>query len=189
MQEKIGSAPTLVYPESDGEPMAETEKHRKTMMDLIGVIDRHFQDIPDVHVSGNLLLYYEEGNPRKSISPDVFMVRGLSKKELRTYKTWEQPSTLDLVIELASPSTFERDFTVKKEVYAKILRVKEYYIYDPYHEIEPFFIGFRLVGDMYEEIAFVDDRLVSEQLGLELGEREGVLGLYGRGESDVVAYC
>lgn len=188
MQAKIGAAPTLEsdaackrvveYPESDGEPMAESEKHRKTMIDLIYVIGRHFHDVLDVHVSGNLLLYYEEGNPRKSISPDVFMVRGLSKKELRTYKTWEQPPTLDLVIELASPSTFERDFTVKKDIYATILRVKEYYIYDPYHEIEPFFVGFRLVGDMYNEIEPVDDRLVSEQLGLELGEHEGVLRLY-----------
>ena len=178
MQEKIGVAPTLVYPESDGEPMAETEKHQKTMVDIMDIIRHHFQHVPDVHVSGNLLLYYEEGNPRKSISPDVFMVRGLSKKELRTYKTWEQPPTLDFVLELASPSTFERDFTVKKDIYAEILRVKEYYIYDPYHEIDPSFIGFRLVGGAYEEIAFIDGRLPSDVLGLELGEREGVLRLY-----------
>lgn len=27
MERKIGTAPTLVYPESDGEPMAETGRH------------------------------------------------------------------------------------------------------------------------------------------------------------------
>lgn len=178
MERKIGTAPTLVYPESDGEPMAETERHRKALIDLVDMIDRHFRDVPDIHVSGNLLLYYEEGNPRKVISPDVFMVRGVSKKELRTYKTWEQQPTLDFVIELASPSTFHRDFTVKKEIYAKILRVKEYCIYDPYGEIEPYFVGFRLVGDAYQEIAFVEGRLPCETLGLELGERDGVLRLY-----------
>ncbi len=175
---KIGTAPTLFYPESDGEPMAETGKHVRLLLDMIETIDRHFQDAPDVHVCGNMFVYYEEGNPRKVISPDVFMVRGVAKKDLRTYKTWEQQPYLDFVLELASPSTFSRDFAEKKTIYEQILRVKEYYIYDPYHEIQPSFIGFRLVGGSYEEIAFVEGRLPSEVLGLELGEREGVLRLY-----------
>ncbi len=178
VMKKIRSAPTVVYPSSDGEPMAETERHRKALEDLVDMVDGHFRDVPDIHVSGNLLLYYEEGDPHKVISPDVFMVRGVSKKELRTYKTWEQSPTLDFVIELASPSTFTRDFKEKKEIYAKILQVQEYYIYDPYHEIEPSFVGFRLIDGEYEEIAFIDDRLPSVVLGLELGEREGALRLY-----------
>ena len=178
MERKIGTAPTLVYPESDGEPMAETGRHVRALLDMIDMIDWHFRDTPDVHVSGNMFLYYEEGNPRKVISPDVFMVRGVSKKDLRTYKTWEQQPYLDFVLELASPSTYVKDFNEKKTIYEKILRVKEYYIYDPYGEIHPYFIGFRLAGDAYQEIAFVDGRLPSETLGLELGERDGVLRLY-----------
>ena len=124
MQENIAAAPTLVYPESDGKPMAETPKHQQVMIDCMDIMRRHFREVPDVYIGGNMLLYYEEGNPRKSISPDVFMVRGVSKKELRVYKTWEQPPTLDFVLEVASSSTFEKDFTVKKEIYAKILCVK-----------------------------------------------------------------
>ena len=178
MQKKIGAAPTLVYPESDGEPMAETPKHQQVMIDCMDMLRNHFREVSDVYIGGNMLLYYEEGNPRKSISPDVFMVRGLFQKDLRTYKTWEQPPTLDFVLEVASPSTFENDFTVKKGIYAKILRVKEYYIYDPYGEIEPAFIGFRLVGEVYQEIAFVEGCLLSEVLGLALGERDGLLRLY-----------
>ncbi len=178
MQENIAAAPTLVYPESDGEPMAETPKHQQVMIDCMDVMRRPLREVTDVYIGGNMFLYYEEGNPRKSVSPDVFMVRGVPKKELRVYKTWEQPPTLDFVLEVASPSTFEKDFTVKKEIYAKILQVKEYYIYDPYHEIEPAFIGFRLVGGDYEEIDFVEGRLPSEVLGLELGEYEDALRLY-----------
>lgn len=158
--------------------MAETPRHQQVMIDCMDVMRSHFRGIPDVYIAGNMLLYYEEGNPRKSVSPDVFMVRGLSKKELRTYKTWEQPPTLDFVLEVASPSTYTRDFNEKMEIYAKILRVKEYCIYDPYHEIEPYFVGFRLVGENYEEIPLVNDRLPLEVLGLELGEHEGVLRLY-----------
>ena len=178
MKKRIGSAPTLVYPESDGEPMAETPKHQQVMIDCMDILRSHFRGFVDVYIAGNMLLYYEEGNPRKSVSPDVFMVRGLSKKELRTYKTWEQPSTLDFVLEVASPSTYAKDFNEKKSIYEQILRVKEYCIYDPYHEIDPSFVGFRLVGDTYQEIAFVEDRLPCETLGLELGERDGVLRLY-----------
>ena len=178
MEKRIGSAPTLVYPESDGEPMAESGRHVRLLLDMIEMIDWHFRDAPDVHVCGNMFLYYEEGNPRKVISPDVFMVRGVSKKDLRTYKTWEQQPYLDFVLELASPSTYAKDFNEKKAIYEQILRVKEYCIYDPYHEIDPSFVGFRLVGDTYQEIAFVEGRLPSETLGLELGERDGVLRLY-----------
>ena len=178
MPEKIHIAPTLVYPESDGEPMAETPKHQQVMIDCMDILRNHFRRFADVYIAGNMLLYYEEGNPRKSVSPDVFMVRGLSKKELRTYKTWEQPPTLDFVLEVASPSTYAKDFNEKKAIYEQILRVKEYCIYDPYHEIDPSFVGFRLVGDAYEEIAFVEGRLPCETLGLELGERDGVLRLY-----------
>ena len=178
MEKRIGTAPTLVYPESDGEPMAESPKHQQVMIDCMDILRSHFRGFVDVYIAGNMLLYYEEGNPRKSISPDVFMVRGLSKKELRTYKTWEQPSTLDFVLEVASPSTYAKDFNEKKAIYEQILRVKEYCIYDPYHEIDPSFVGFRLVGDVYEEIAFVEGRLPCETLGLELGERDGVLRLY-----------
>ena len=181
MKKIIGAAPTLVYPESDGEPMAESGRHVRTLLDMIDAIDRYFQDTPDIHVCGNMFIYYEEGNPRKVISPDVFMVRGVSKKDLRTYKTWEQQPYLDFVLELASPSTYAKDFNEKKAIYEQILRVKEYCIYDPYHEIDPSFIGFQLIGDTYQEIAFVEGRLPCETLGLELGERDGVLRLYDPG--------
>ena len=178
MERKIGAAPTLVYPDSDGEPMAESGKHVRAILDAIEMIDRILRDVPDAHVCGNMFVYYDEGNPRKVISPDVFMVRGVAKKSLRTYKTWEQQPHLDLVIEFASPSTYANDFTEKKAIYEQILRVKEYCIYDPYGEIDPPFVGFRLVGDRYEEIAFVEGRLPLETLGVELGERDGVLRLY-----------
>ena len=178
MKKRIGAAPTLVYPESDGEPMAESGKHVRAILDMIDAVDRILRDVPDAYTCGNMFVYYDEGNPRKVISPDVFMVRGVAKKDLRTYKTWEQQPHLDLVIEFASPSTYVNDFTEKKAIYEQILRVKEYCIYDPYGEIDPPFVGFRLVGDTYQEIAFVEGRLPLETLGVELGERNGVLRLY-----------
>ena len=149
------------------------------MVDFIQMLEHHFRETNDVYVSGNLLIYYEEGNPRKSVAPDVFLVFGVGKKPRSTYLTWEEGSTLDFVLEVASPSTYQHDFGPKKQLYASVLGVKEYYIYDPYGDITPSFIGYRLADGEYQEIAFVEGQLPSTVLGgLELGEYEGDLRLY-----------
>lgn len=180
MQPKIQSAPTLVYPESDGKPMAETDTHRDLMVDFIWMLQHHFRNDP-VYVSGNLLIYYEEGDMKKSVSPDVFIVQGVAKKRRRTYLIWEEGKTPDFVLEVSSRSTYKDDIEKKKDLYAAVLKVKEYYIYDPEGEIYPNFIGFRLIDGTYQEIAFVDSRLPSNVLGLDLGERDGILRLYDPG--------
>ena len=178
MQKKIRSAPTVAYPESDGKPMAETEAHRDLMIDFILILKDYFENQEDVCVSGNMLMYYEEGNPKKVVAPDVFVAFGVEKKQRRTYRTWEEGRTPDFVLEVASPSTFKKDIGQKKDIYASVLAVKEYYIYDPLGQIVPSFIGYRLIDGEYKEIALVDERLTSEVLGLELGEIEDKLRLY-----------
>ncbi len=178
MQKKILSAPTIVYPESDGQPMAETERHRDLMIDFILMLKEYYKDVHDVCVTGNLFLYYEEGEPQKCISPDVLVAFGVEKKERRTYMTWKEGNTPDFVLEVASPGTVREDRGKKKKIYADALAVKEYYIYDPLGQIVPSFIGYRLIDGKYQEIDFVDDRLPSEVLGLELGEQDGSLRLY-----------
>ena len=178
MRKKIQSAPTIVYPESDGKPMAETDVHRDLMIDFIQMLKQHFENKNDVYVSGNLFLYYEEGNPRKVISPDVFVVFGVEKKLRRTYLTWAEANTPDFVLEVASPKTFKNDMGHKKELYASVLAVKEYYIYDPLGQIVPSFVGYRLIDGAYQEIDFVNERLPAKTLGLELGEHDGKLRLY-----------
>ena len=178
MRQKIISAPTPFYPSSDGKPMAETDWHRKLLMELLQIIDHHFREHDDVYVSGDLLIYYKMGDNTKSVAPDIFVVRGVAKKQRGTYLTWEESHTPDFVLELASPSTVQHDLTRKKDLYASVLKVKEYYIYDPRHQIQPHFIGFRLVEGVYQEIAFVNERLPSSVLNLELGERDGTLRVY-----------
>ncbi len=62
------AAVPLHYPSSDGRPMAENDAQRNAIMYGIGALARHFKDRWDVYVSGDLLIYYEEGNPRLSIA-------------------------------------------------------------------------------------------------------------------------
>ena len=178
MLQQIRSAPTLTLPESDGKPMAETDKHRRVMMSLIQTLEHHFRHAPDVYVSGNLLIYYGTPENRHSVAPDVFVIFGVGKKDRRTYAVWEEGATPELVIEVASLGTYRQDFAKKKTTYASILGVKEYYIYTPYEDPRLPFVGYRLVNGEYEEMDFRNDRLHSEVLGLELGEHEGELRFY-----------
>ncbi len=180
METGIKGASPLVYPCSDGEPMAESDWHRDLMMDFIFMLKRHFKDRTDVHVSGNLLMYYEEGNIYKSVAPDVFVVFGVGKHPRRTFQTWVEGATPDFVLEVTSPETYYRkDITRKKALYATLLGVREYYLYDPYHEVVPHFQAYRLVGWRYQPMERVGDRFVSEVLGgLELGEHKETLRLY-----------
>ena len=178
MQKTIQSAPTIFYPESDGKPMAETDTHRDLMIDFIQTLKHYFKNENDVYVSGNLFMYYEEGNAYKSISPDVFVVFGVEKKRRNTYKTWEENHTPDFVLEVASPSTIKEDLGPKKNLYNTVLAVKEYFIYDPLGQIVPSFLGFRLVNGKYQEIDIENNRMLSETLGLELGEYDEELRLF-----------
>lgn len=177
MQNKIQSAPTIFYPESDGKPMAETEIHRDLMIHFIQTLQDYFIN-EDVCVSGNMFMYYVEGDPKRSVAPDVFVVCGIEKKQRRIYRIWEEGRPPDFILEVASPNTFTDDIGPKKDLYESVLKVKEYFIYDPLGQVVPSFIGYRLIDGVYQEIDFVAGRLPSEVLGLELGVYMGELRLY-----------
>jgi Uma2 family endonuclease len=161
------------YPTGDGKPMAETEIHRDDMVDLIQTLERYFEAEPMICVSGNLLMFYEEGNPRKRIAPDVFVVRGVEKKLRENYLVWEEGKAPDVVIEVTSRSTRHEDQVRKLAIYRDVLRVTEYFMFDPREDyLDPPLQGFRLLDGEYLPIEPVDGRLASEVLDLHL-ERDG----------------
>ena len=173
-----GEVPEIYYPESDGKPMAETDVHRRLMMDLIDTLEIYFQHDPEVYVSGNLLLYYEEGKPPKSVSPDVLFVRGIAKKLRRTYKLWEEGRMPDVVFEISSRKTWGDDWHVKFQLYAR-LGVKEYYLFDPEYDYLPEpLIAFRLTNGVYKKLKVKKNRVFSEALGLELVDTGETLRLF-----------
>ncbi len=117
------------YPETDGKPMAESDLHRELMFYVIHLLQRFFAG-RKVYVTGNLLVYYEKGNNRKSVSPDCFVVRNVEPKKRSSYKIWEEGQGPEVVFEVSSKSTHREDLTKKMRLYAK-LGVREYFIYDP----------------------------------------------------------
>jgi len=158
----------IYYPESDGEPMAETDLHRDLMAELIEELEAFFRDTPEVYVSGNLLLYYEEGNPRKSVAPDVFVVRGVGKQRRRIYKLWEEGRAPEVVFEISSRKTLMQDTQKKWQLYAR-LGVREYYLYDPEYDYLPDGLAaFRLEGEEFVEVEVSEGVVRSEVLGLDL---------------------
>lgn len=157
------------YPYSDGQPMAESDIHRKEMLDLIAALDRRYRGTPDVYVAGNMFLYFRQGDPRSVVAPDVFLVRGIAKGERKSFKLWEEGRVPNLVIEVTSESTRNEDLTRKKTCYER-LGVEEYILHDPEGDyLSPRLQGYRLAGDRYEPMpARFDGSLDSRTTGLTL---------------------
>ena len=99
MSESVLARVPVEYPDSDGQPMAENDWQLHAMIDAIAALDVYFRHRPDVYVSGDLLIYHEEGNPGARVAPDVLVVLGAAKQ---TYKRWEEPKAPDFVMEVAS---------------------------------------------------------------------------------------
>jgi Uma2 family endonuclease len=142
----------IEYPTSDGQPMAETTLHRVVMSDMIEGLERRYAGVADVWVGGNLLLYYRKGDPRKSVSPDVLLTRGVGKGHRDTYLLWEE-ETPTLIFEITSRSTRRQDMGPKKDLYER-LGVAELVFFDPYGEyLKPRLQGHRLEQGLYRPIA------------------------------------
>jgi Uma2 family endonuclease len=157
------------YPTSGGRPMAETDLHRRIMVELIEVLQAHFAADPRVYVSSDLLIFYEEGNRRKHVNPDVFVVFGVENRLRDNYLVWREGKGPDVVIEVISRTTRREDQTKKQVLYRDVLRVPEYFQFDPTEDyLKPSLQGHRLVGGAYVPIAPVDGRLPSQVLGLHL---------------------
>lgn len=164
---------TVTYPSSDELPMAESDFQRKPLTYAVEALDLYFQNRPEVYVSGNMFIYYEEGNPEAVIAPDVFVVVGTAKRDRMSYFLWREPKGPDFVLEITSRSTRTKDQGPKRGTYA-FLGVREYFQYDPTQDyLVPALQGSRLVGGSYAPIAtstLPDGTLVvpSTVLGLDL---------------------
>lgn len=166
----------IEYPETDGAPMAESDYQLIWLLYLIQAFKAYFSDDPQTYAAGNLFVYYEEGDPKAVVSPDVFVVRGIENKLRTSYKVWEEGKTPDLVIEITSKSTSRVDQTEKLGVYA-FLGVKEYILFDPRREyLDPPIKFYRLANLGYKVVEPLVhpsgaeagvERYLSEVTGLE----------------------
>jgi Uma2 family endonuclease len=188
----------LVY--DDGEPL-ETDWHTLESPLLRDLIEQVMveQGRTDFFVGVNTFVYYSveqaravaeeerRGLPKQAFrGPDVFWVGGVDRsRERKAWIAWEEDGRLpDVVFEMLSPSTAKKDRTQKRDLYARVFRTAEYFLYEPEtHKLE----GLRLVGRFYQPIQPDEDgRLWSEQLGAYVGLWNGSVSMPPRPATDWV---
>jgi Uma2 family endonuclease len=177
----MATTPSIYYPTGDGRPMAETPIHGDALIHLVDALKQWFTQEPNVYIGRNMMLYYVEGDPRKHVSPDAFVTLGIPKDTPRdAYFTWlEGGRGPDLVVEITSKSTRNEDLKKKFALYQNVLRVREYFMFDPRGEyLKPRLQGYRLEEAQYLPITEAAGRLPSEVLDLHF-EADGLtLRLY-----------
>jgi Uma2 family endonuclease len=169
----------VVYPESDGKPLAETQLTGAEMVRITETLQDHFADRQDIYVWMNMFVYFEEGNPRAVVAPDVFIAIGAPKEPFRrTWKVWEEGIPPTVVFEVTSNSTRHIDVGRKREIYER-MGVAEYFLYDPHTEyLRPPLRGYRMTDGRHVPIEpDADGLLFSAALGLRLALRDARLVL------------
>jgi Uma2 family endonuclease len=121
----------ILYPESDGKPMADNSIQFNWIVYLKSNLDRLLKRAPNVVVIGNMLWYAVEDEPSICAAPDVMVIFGRPKRERGSYKQWlEEDVSPQVVFEILSPSNTRREMREKREWYERY-GVEEYYEYDP----------------------------------------------------------
>jgi Uma2 family endonuclease len=171
----------LVY--NDGEPL-ETDWHTIQFPFLRDLFRQAMAERgrTDFYAGGNMFVYYSrqqaadvaKGKPYFR-GPDVFWVGGVDPRPHRKcWVAWEEGERLpDVIVELLSPSTAEIDRTVKRDLYARVFRTAEYYMYEPETRA---WEGLELAGLAYRSmVPDARGRFWSGQLGVSLGLWHGVV--------------
>ncbi len=153
----------IVYPDSDGQPMADNTKQFQWITVIKTNLDWLFRDEEQVFVAGDLLWYPVEGNPKYRVAPDVMVVFGRPKGDRGSYKQWQEDNIApQVVFEIISPGNTEGEMERKLQTYARC-GVEEYYIYDPDRYILK---GYQRSDDFYLDRIEAMNGWTSPRLGI-----------------------
>ncbi|TVR65112.1 MAG: Uma2 family endonuclease [Candidatus Competibacteraceae bacterium] len=121
----------IVYPESDGRPMADNTRQFDCIVMIQGGLAALFADRPDVFVAGDLLWYPVEGQPHIRAAPDAMVVFGRPPGHRGSYIQHEEDYIApQVVFEVLSPGNTPAEMRKKRDFYDRY-GVEEYYEYDP----------------------------------------------------------
>ena len=159
--------------------MAASDLHRHQLTWTIDALGAHFSHDPSVYISGDILMYYVQGVPSKSISPDVLVTFGIGMKLRKTYLLWEEGKVPDFVMEFSSESTYRNDLTDKMDIYAS-LGINDYFLYDAEDMYLPSqLMGFELVNGVYMEVQPDDNGGIrSSSLSLDFRIRDEGIAIF-----------
>ncbi len=160
---------SIIYPESDGKPMADNSKQFRWITTIEGNLEILFEHHPAVFVAGDMFWYPVEGNNQRRVAPDVMVVFGRPKGDRGAYLQWREGDIPPhVVFEILSPGNTKKEMAHKFAFYEKY-GVEEYYLYDP--------DSGRLAGWRRQETALaeIDEMMgwVSPRMGIRF-DLEGV---------------
>lgn len=121
----------ILYPESDGLPMADNKKQFRVISTIEGNIEILAAQTPNLFVAGDMLWYPVEGRPDIRQAPDVMVAFGRPNGDRGSYRQWEEENIApQVVFEILSPGNRKKEMDDKFAFYERY-GVEEYYIYDP----------------------------------------------------------
>ncbi len=121
----------IIYPDSDGQPMADNTKQFELIVLIKKNLDLLFANDANVFVAGDLLWYPTEGNNKLRVAPDVMVAFGRPKGDRGSYQQWKEDNIApQVVFEILSPGNTTKEMTNKYRFYQSY-GVEEYYLYDP----------------------------------------------------------
>ncbi len=129
----LSTRPVVLYPDSDGEPMADNTVQFDWIVSIKLNLEEVFAARPDVFVAGDLLWYPVEGDPKTRIAPDAMVAFGRPKGPRGSYQQWRESGVApQVVFEVLSPGNTYLEMTRKQGLYERF-GVEEYYVVDPDH--------------------------------------------------------
>jgi Uma2 family endonuclease len=126
------ASPTeIIYPDSDGQPMADNTRQYLWIVLIKESLEWLFESDPNVFIAGNLLWYPVERDNKTRCAPDVFVVFGRPKGHRGSYQQWKEENVIpQVVFEVRSPGNTQTEMDEKLVAYDRY-GVEEYYLYDP----------------------------------------------------------
>ncbi len=181
MKTEISVDLDLIYPGNVEEALPEGEFARWLAAYVLGALRRVVAASGEDSAYANMPIYYEEGNPRRVVAPDVFFVRGVPfDRRRRSYRIWESGIVPQVVFEILSKGHEFKDQVTNLILFEKI-GVEEYYWFD----IERLVLEARCLdpstGRYVAREPDANGRFASSVLGLAIGIEKDVLALYRDG--------
>ena len=166
---------SVVYPSSDGKPMAENTTQYEWIVRLKGGIEAC---CPDAFVAGDLLWYFVEGDPKQRVAPDVLVAFGRPRGPRMTYLQWEEGAVVpQVVVEVWSPGNRWPERARKLDLYSR-LGVEEFITYDP--DTNDFAAFLRTGRGALLEVEGTATSWVSPRLSIRFAPGEETLEVYGK---------
>ncbi len=157
------------YPCEDDEPMAATGFHADQIRIFSDQISRYFAINPHIYIGIDSFIYYREGDIRKFVAPDVYVVFGVDKfPQRRSFYTWSEGAVPAAVFEFLSDATAHQDRDEKVRLYLTDMGVQDYFIHQPEMEKPAEFRGWSRTpsGDIVELAPDAQGGLFSDALNL-----------------------